>query len=91
MEIRTIGIGLGKTVFHLVGANTRGDVVVRKKFSRTQLLRLTSNLGQGFDRQGGPRRISFSGRFAGTRARRTPDAGAQYVKPYVKTNKNGLH
>lgn len=39
MEIRTIGIDLGKTEFHLVGVNTRGEVVVRKKCSRTQLLR----------------------------------------------------
>jgi hypothetical protein len=33
MEIRTIGIDLGKTVFHLVGVNARGEVVVRKKCS----------------------------------------------------------
>jgi hypothetical protein len=44
MEIRTIGIDLGKTVFHLVGVNARGEVVVRKKCSRIQLLRFTSNL-----------------------------------------------
>ena len=33
MEIHTIGIDLGKTVFHLVGLNARGEVVVRKKCS----------------------------------------------------------
>jgi hypothetical protein len=44
MEIRTIGIDLGKTVFHLVGVNKRGEVVVRKKCSRLQLLRFTANL-----------------------------------------------
>ena len=32
MQVRTIGIDLGKTVFHLVGLNQRGEVVVRKKF-----------------------------------------------------------
>jgi hypothetical protein len=31
MELHTIGIDLGKTVFHLVGLNLRGEVVVRKK------------------------------------------------------------
>ena len=46
MEIRTIGIDLGKTVFHFVGVNARGQVVVRKKGSRTQLLRFTANLPQ---------------------------------------------
>jgi transposase len=34
MELHTIGIDLGKTVFHLVGLNQRGEVVVRKKFAR---------------------------------------------------------
>ena len=44
MEIRTIGMDLGKTVVHFVGVNARGQVVVRKKGSRTQLLRFTANL-----------------------------------------------
>jgi transposase len=44
MELHTIGIDLGKTVFHLVGLNQRGEVVVRKKFSRKQLLHFTANL-----------------------------------------------
>jgi hypothetical protein len=39
-----IGIDLGKTVFHLVGLSQTGEVVVRKKFSRPQLLRFTSNV-----------------------------------------------
>ena len=34
MDLHTIGIDLGKTVFHLVGLNLHGEVVVRKKFSR---------------------------------------------------------
>jgi len=37
----TIGIGLGKTSFHLVGLDERGEVVVRKHFSRMRLLRFT--------------------------------------------------
>ena len=41
MELHTIGIDLGKTVFHLVGLNLCGEVVVRKKFSRKQLLHFT--------------------------------------------------
>jgi transposase len=42
MNIHTIGIDLGKTSFHLVGLNERGEVVVRKRFSRAQLLRFTA-------------------------------------------------
>ena len=44
MKIHTIGIDLGKTVFHLVGLDLHGGVVVRKKFSRKQLLHFTANL-----------------------------------------------
>jgi transposase len=60
MEIRTIGIDLGKTVFHLVGVNTVGKVVVRKKCSRTQLLRFTSNLRECLIGMEACRRLSFS-------------------------------
>src|SRR5580700_3066631 len=44
MELHTIGIDLGKTVFHLVGLDLRGEVVVRRKFSRKQLLHFAANL-----------------------------------------------
>ena len=43
MDIHTIGIDLAKTVFHFVGLNARGEVVVQRKCSRSQLLRFTSN------------------------------------------------
>lgn len=88
MEIRTIGIDLGKTVFHLVGVNARGEVVVRKKCSRTQLLRFTSNLGEcliGMEACGGSHFLGRALREQGHDVRLMP---AQYVKPYVKTNKN---
>lgn len=44
MELFTLGIDLAKTTFHLVGMNQRGEVVVRKPMSRTQLLHFTANL-----------------------------------------------
>jgi hypothetical protein len=44
MQLDTLGIDLGKTVFHLVGLNPRGEVVVRKRSSRTQLSQFTANL-----------------------------------------------
>jgi transposase len=88
MEIRTIGIDLGKTVFHLIGVNARGEVVVRKKCSRTQLLRFTSNLREcliGMEACGGSHFLGRALREQGHDVRLMP---AQYVKPYVKTNKN---
>jgi transposase len=44
MELFTLGIDLGKTTSHLVGMKQRGEVVVRKRFSRAQLLQFTANL-----------------------------------------------
>ena len=44
MELFTLGIDLGKTTFHVVGMNRRGEVVLRKRFSRAQLLHFTANL-----------------------------------------------
>src|SRR6202011_5398304 len=88
MEIRTIGIDLGKTVFHFVGVNARGEVVVRKKGSRLQLLRFTSNLREcliGMEACGGSHFLGRALREQGHEVRLIP---AQYVKPYVKTNKN---
>ena len=88
MEIDTIGIDLGKTVFHLVGLNAAGEVVVRRKFSRTQLLRFTSNLCVrliGMEACGGSHFLGRGLREQGHQVRLIP---AQYVKPYVKTNKN---
>jgi transposase len=73
MELHTIGIDLGKTVFHLVGLNVRGEVVLRKKFWRTPLLRFTAK-----------QRVELIG-MEGHEVRLIR---AQYVKPYVKTNKS---
>ncbi len=44
MQIKSIGIDLGKTTFHLVALGSRSQIVVRKKFSRQQLLLYTANL-----------------------------------------------
>jgi hypothetical protein len=34
MQIRSVGIDLGKTTFHLVALGTSGKVLVKKKFSQ---------------------------------------------------------
>ena len=64
-------------MFHLVSLNLRGEVVVRKKFSRLQLLRMEARGGSHF--------LGRALREHGHEVRLIP---AQYVKPYVKTNKS---
>jgi transposase len=44
MKVHVLGIDLGKTVFHLVGLDSTGKVVIRKRCSRHQLLAFTANL-----------------------------------------------
>jgi len=44
MQIRSIGIDLGKTVFHLVALGAARKVLVRKKFSQRLLLTYTANM-----------------------------------------------
>src|SRR5450432_3093689 len=88
MEVHAIGIDLGKTVFHLVGMDASGAVVVRKRCSRTQLLTFTSNLRVhriGMEACGGSQFLARALREQGHDVRLMP---AQYVKPYVKTNKS---
>jgi transposase len=44
MQIRSVGIDLGKMTFHLVALGTSGKVLVKKKFSQKQLLAFTANM-----------------------------------------------
>jgi transposase len=88
MELHTIGIDLGKTVFHLVGLDSSGKVAVRKRCSRTQLLAYTANMRVqviGMEACSGSHFLGRALRTQGHDVRLMP---AQYVKPYIKTNKS---
>ena len=88
MKIYALGIDLGKTVFHLIGLDSSGQVVVRKRCSRTQLLAFTGNMQVqliGMEACSGAHFLGKALRAQGHDVRLMP---AQYVKPYVKTNKS---
>jgi transposase len=85
MHIASIGVDLGKTTFHLVALGEQGKVVVRKKFSRKQLLAYTANLQSsliGIEACSGRHFIGAALRSQGHDVRLIP---AQFVKPYVKS------
>ena len=44
MQIRSVGIDLGKTTFHLVALGDNGKVLLKKKFTQKQLITFTANL-----------------------------------------------
>jgi transposase len=88
MNITSVGIDLGKTTFHLVALDDQGKVVIRKKFSRKQLLAYTANLSGsliGIEACSGAHFIGATLRRQGHEVRLIP---AQFVKPFVKSNKN---
>jgi transposase len=88
MQIHSIGIDLGKTTFHLVALGAAGEVLVRKKFTQRQLLTYTANLQIsliGLEACSGAHFLGRALRQQGHDARLIP---AQFVKPFVKSNKN---
>jgi transposase len=88
MEIRTLGIDLGKTSFHAVGMDDRGHVVVRRRFSRAQLTRFIAKLNPcriGMEACCGAHYLGRALIAAGHDVRLMPP---QYVRPFVKSQKN---
>lgn len=88
MEIRTLGLDLGKTVFHAVGFNTAGQVVLRRRFSRSQLVRFMTTLPPclvGMEACCGAHHLGAALHNQGHDVRLIPP---QYVRPFVKLQKN---
>src|SRR5579862_3202069 len=88
MQIRSVGIDLGKTTFHLVALGASGKVLVKKKFTQKQLLAFTANMQTaliGLEACSGAHFLGRALRQQGHDVRLIP---AQFVKPFVKSNKN---
>lgn len=88
MNVYVLGIDVGKNVFHLVGLDQHGQVVLKKKLSRKQLLVYTANVSVkmiGMEACAGAHFLARALVAQGHDARLMP---AQYVRPYVKSNKN---
>src|SRR5712691_6239047 len=88
MKLHVVGIDLGKTVFHLVGLDSTGRVVIHKKCSRKQLLTFTANLEVGLIGMESCSGSHFLGRALREQGHEVRLMPAQYVKPYVQTNKS---
>ena len=88
MQIRSVGIDLGKTTFHLVALDDNGKVILKKKFTQRQLITFTANLQTsliGMEACGGAHFLGRALRAQGHDVKLIP---AQFVKPFVKSNKN---
>jgi transposase len=88
MKITTVGIDLAKNVFQVHGVDERGKAVLKKQLKRHQVLVFFSNIPPcliGMEACGGAhfwaRRLQAQGHTVRLMA-------PQFVKPYVKSNKN---
>lgn len=87
-EIAVIGIDIGKTSFHVIGLDRRGAVVLRQRWSRSQVEARFANMPPcliGMEACVGAHHLSRKLKALGHDARLMP---AKYVRPYSKGQKN---
>lgn len=88
MKITTIGMDLAKSVIQVHGVDERGKAVLRKQLKRGKVLEFFANLPPcvvGMEACGS---ANYWGRKLGALGHTPRLMAPQYVKPYVKTNKN---
>jgi transposase len=88
MSIKTIGIDLGKTACDVVAMDGRGKVVARRRLARARLVAWLANLPPariGMEASCGAHHLARRLAGLGHEVRLMP---AQYVRPFVKTNKH---
>lgn len=87
-SIKVLGIDLGKSSFHVIGRDKSDIPVFRKKFNRIGLIEYLHQLPKclvAFEACGGAHWLGRQCEALGHRVKLIPP---QYVKPYVKGNKN---
>ena len=88
MEITTIGLDLAKNVFQVHGVNERGKAVLRKQLKRDQVAPFFANLPPcliGIEACASAHHWARKLQALGHTVRLM---APQFVKPYVKSNKN---
>src|SRR3990167_9580771 len=87
-NIKVLGIDLAKNVFQIHGADAKGKCVLRKRLSRAKLIEFMANLSPciiGIEACGGSHYWARLFKQYGHEVRMM---APQFVKPYVKSNKN---
>jgi transposase len=86
--LAVIGIDIGKNSFHVVGLDARGAIVLRQRWSRSQVAARLANMPPcliGMEACVGAHHLSGKLKALGHDARLMP---AKYVRPYSKGQKN---
>jgi transposase len=87
-QVTTIGIDIGKNTFHLIGLDAEGNIALRRKLSRSQVMVRLANLPPcliGMEACVGAHHLSRQLQALGHDARLMP---AQYVTPFLRGQKN---
>src|SRR5581483_7252677 len=90
MEISAVGIDLAKSVFQIHGVDKRGKVLVRKQLKRSQVLNFFANQSPcviGMEACSSAHHWARKLQALGHTVRLI---APQFVKPYVKSNKNDV-
>src|SRR6266542_7029148 len=89
-EMSVLGIDIAKRVLHVVGMDERGKIILRKRLSRHDLRPFLAKLPPvriGIEACGGAHYWARRFREHGHEVKRM---APQFVKPYVKSNKNAM-
>jgi transposase len=89
-DMSVVGIDIAKRVFHVIGMDKRGKIILRKRLSRGEVLSFMAQLPRatvGMEACGG---AHYWARQLQQQGHQVRLMAPQYVKPYVKTNKNDL-
>lgn len=87
-SISIIGIDLGKRTFHLHAQDRQGRPVLRKRFSRMQMLEFLANLQRTTIVMEACAGAHYLARRIMSYGHQVKLISPQFVKPFVKTNKN---
>jgi transposase len=89
-ELSVVGIDLAKSLFHLVGMDERGKIILRKRLTRGEVMPFMATLPRvlvGMEACGGAHDWARQLRAQGHEVQLM---APQYVQPSVKTNQNDL-
>jgi len=90
MNITTVGIDLAKTVFQIHAIDGRGKIVLRRQLKRAQVSHYFSNVPPCLIGMEACASAHYWGRVLERFGHTVRLMAPQFVKPYVKTNKNDM-
>jgi transposase len=91
MDITTLGIDVSKNSFHVIGTNRAGKPIFRQKFTRAKLAEFAANHPPcliGMEACPGSQHLARKFEEFSHQVKLMP---AQFVKPYVKSDKNDFN